>query len=67
MAGSHEKSNELWVSMKCWEFLDVVRNCQILKSSMRLISYVVRLKQTIENALTVSYPQQNTGYCCTAL
>ena len=53
--------------MMCREFLDVVRNCQILKSCMRLISYVVRLKQTIEDALTVSYPQQNTGYCCTVL
>jgi len=67
MAGSCENSKELWVCMKCREFIDVLRNCLNLKSSMRLISQLVRLKQTKEGALMIRCPQQNTKYCCTAM
>jgi len=34
---------------------------------MRLISYLVRLKQKKESALTVIRTHKNTAYCCIAL
>ena len=67
MAGSCERNSELWVYMKCGEFLDMLRNCWFFKSPMQLISYLVRSKQTKDCALTVSCGQQNTAYCCTAV
>jgi hypothetical protein len=46
MEVSCDNSNELWVCMKCWEFIDVVRNCQLLNRYICLIGYLVRLQHT---------------------